>query len=456
MKCQIAVIICLVLLNVLATCERTCGDDGPATAPIPDQVWNVHIQNTDIVGGYPAFSAKYSGPNSLDKSGDLKDTESLDVYGGLRLWGGAEAHVDGLLWHGFGFSNTHGVEDFPNNEAFKTGARIVDFSFARIFIHQTIGFGGQQEDVPDDQLTLGGKRDISRLTVTVGRLSPADIFDTNSYSNSALTQFLGWGFVNNPTWDYPADSIGFTTGIAAELNQRDWTLRYGFYQMPSQANFWTADDRYLTFPLQRPYGDGEFVKSWGMALEFERRYSIGGHPGAIRPMVWLNEAHMGNYREALSVPGTDITQTRKYRVKYGFGLNIEQEIANSIGIFSRLGWNDGHEEAWTYTDVNYSAQLGMSVKGASWQRPDDTVGLAGMINGASRDNQRFLEAGGLGILDGDGRLRYGTEKVLETYYDLEIVRGVHLAFDYQFIANPAFNRDRGPVSVLAARLHWQF
>jgi len=152
----------------------------------------------------------------------------------------------------------------------------------------------------------------------------------------------------------------------------------------------------------------------------------------------------------------DIAAARAYRYKYGFGLNWEQEVAKSVGMFSRLGWNDGHEEAWTFTDVNWTASLGVSVKGEAWRRPDDTFGLAGVVSGASRQNQQFLEAGGTDMLDGDGALTYGPEKVLETYYDFKIWKTIHGAFDYQFITDPAFNRDRGPVSVFGVRVHWEF
>jgi high affinity Mn2+ porin len=155
------------------------------------------------------------------------------------------------------------------------------------------------------------------------------------------------------------------------------------------------------------------------------------------------------------VPGVDITQTRAYRYKYGFGLNWEQELMSNVGVFSRLGWNDGHEEAWTFTDVNYAITVGLSVKGAGWHRPDDTFGLGGAFGGISWENQKFLEAGGTGILDGDGALNYSWEKVLETYYDFKIWQTIHFALDYQFVADPAFNRDRGPVSIFAARIHWQ-
>lgn len=429
------------------------GDSG---APGQGSIWNFHVQSTAIVQGDAGFSAKYSGPKSLSSSPQVKETVSVDLYSGVRLWTGAEAHVDGLLWHGFGLSNTQGIEDFPNNEAFKTGVNTVDFSFARLFVRQTIGLGGDQEDVADDQLTLAGKRDVSRLTFTLGRFSATDIFDTNAYSNDARTQFMGWAFVANPAWDYPADAIGFTTGLAVELNQPRWTLSYGFFQMPSVANSWTADDRVLTIPTMSPLGGGKFWESWGMVSELERRYTIGSHPGAIRFMAWLNQAHMGDYLAALSVPGVDITRTREYRYKYGFGLNWEQELTSDIGVFSRLGWNDGHEEAWAYNDINYAVSAGVSVKGERWHRPRDTFGLGASFGGISRENQKFLEAGGIGILDGDGALRYGWEKVLETYYDFNVWQSVHFALDYQFVDNPAFNRDRGPVSIFSARIHWQF
>ena len=198
-----------------------------------------------------------------------------------------------------------------------------------------------------------------------------------------------------------------------------------------------------------------------MVMEFERRYSIDAHPGAIRFLAWLDQADFASYGAATSIleangAGADISAARAYRLKYGFGLNWEQEIAKNAGVFSRLGWNDGHNETWTFTDVNWTASLGVSIKGEAWHRPGDTFGLAGVMSGASTDNQRFLEAGGQDITDGDGALSYSPEKVLETYYDFQICEHIHGALDYQFITDPAFNRDRGPVSVFGARLHWEF
>jgi high affinity Mn2+ porin len=423
------------------------------------QTWNLHFQNTDIVQGDPAFPAKYSGPASLNSQGEIQETVTMDLFAGLRLWRGAEAHVDGLMWQGFGLSQTHGIEAFPNGDAYKAGTETPYFNVARLFIRQTIGLGGDQEDVSDDQLTLAGKEDISRLTFTLGRFSPLDICDYNTYANDPHTQFMNWAMMGNLTWDYGQDTIGYTTGFAVELNQPKWALRYGFFQMPADKNGFSAEDQFLMSP---PSGaDGPFLRSWAMMTEFERRWSINTHPGKIRFLAWLNEADMASYSAATTLlladgPNADISPARAYRYKYGFGLNWEQEIVKDIGMFSRLGWNDGHEEAWTFTDANWTASLGVSVNGEIWCRPDDTFGLAGVVSGASSQNQKFLEAGGQDMLDGDGALTYGPEKVLETYYDFKIWKTIHAALDYQFVVAPAFNQDRGPVSIFGARLHWEF
>jgi high affinity Mn2+ porin len=365
------------------------------------------------------------------------------------------------MWQGFGLSKTFGVEGFPNGDGYKAGTQTPNVMLAHLFVRQTIGLGGEQEEVPDDQFTLAGKQDISRLTLTLGQFSPLDICDDNTYAKDQHTQFMNWAMMGNLTWDYGQDTIGYTTGIAVELNEPKWALRFGFFQMPRDKNGFTGDDQYLMWPERGAYGP--FLRAWAMMTEYERRYSVKAHPGAIRFLAWLNDAYMANYGEAtallLANPNNvegDIAAARAYRCKYGFGLNWEQEVAKNTGLFSRLGWNDGHEETMTFTDADWTGSLGMSVKGEAWGRPDDTFGLAGIVSGASRENQKFLEAGGVDILDGDGALNYGWEKILETYYDIEVCKNVHTALDYQFITDPAFNRDRGPVSVFGARLHWEY
>ena len=260
----------------------------------------------------------------------------------------------------------------------------------------------------------------------------------------------------------------FTTGAAVELYQRKWALRYGFFQMPKEKNGFTGDDQYLTWPHRGAYGP--FLKSWAMMMEFERWFTINSHPGTIRLLSWLDEANFASYQEAtallkanppdLSVgsgAGATIPEAaRAFRHKYGFGVNFEQEFSNNYFLFSRLGWNDGRNETWTFSDANWSTSLGVNIKGNGWHRPEDAFGFAYIVSGASRDNQEFLKVGGTDMLSGDGNLNYDPEKVLETFYDFQIFKAFHFTLDYQFVANPAFNRDRGPVSIFGTRLHWDF
>jgi high affinity Mn2+ porin len=231
--------------------------------------------------------------------------------------------------------------------------------------------------------------------------------------------------------------------------------------MPRVSTSLTAEDRYLKWPFDDSAQDGPILDSWGMVAEFERRYRLLDHPGAIRFLAFLNHANMAEYSAATAIlladgPGADFTAARGYHYKYGFGLNWEQELVKNVGMFARLGWNDDQEEGWVFSDVGHAGSLGLSVKGESWHRPDDTYGLAGVLSGIAKAEQEFFAAGGLGILAGDGNLNYGWEKILETYYDCRVWKSVHVALDYQFVTDPAFNRDRGPVSVFGARVHWEF
>ena len=451
--------------NALADATEATAGDGTLPAPTkpadaPAQNWNFHIQNTDIVQGYPGFYSQYSGPNSLPSGGQTRETVSLDLMAGVRLWSGAEAHIDGMMYQGFGVNNTLGVEGFPNGEAFRLGTAVPNGTISRLFIRQTIGLGGEQEDVPDDQLTLARKQDISRITLTIGRFSVKDIFDNNAYANDPRSQFMNWALMANEAWDYPADALGYTTGLAVELNQPDWTLRYGFFQVPRFSNSLTAEDRIFKWPYDNSAQDGPLLDTWGMVTELERRYTIQDHPGVIRFLAYLNRANMGSYQAAVNAatPASpaDITTSAAFRFKYGFGLNLEQEIAKNVGVFSRLGWSDGNNQAWMFSDVDYTATAGISIKGESWHRSDDTFGLAGGMNGLSKVHQEFFAAGGTGILAGDGNLNYGWEQIIESYYDFRIWKTLHTSLDYQFIDNPAFNQARGPVSVFGARMHWEF
>jgi len=426
--------------------------------------WNWHAQNTDIYQGDPGFSAKYSGPHSLISGGEAKETISADITAGVRVWDGGELHVDGLMWQGFGLSHTLGILAFPNAESYKSGTPTPNLMFSRLFLRQTIGFGGEQEDVSDGPLTLEGKQDISRLTITVGRMSFADVFDHNTYAGDGRAQFMNWAMVANLTWDYGQDTVGYSLGTTIELNQPNWTLRYGFFEMPAYINAGNfgsgngGEDELLTWP-----GRGSFApifKSYSMASEFEYRYSFDDHPGTVRFLAWLNHANIDTYKAATAIlladgANADISPAQAYHYAYGFGLNLEQEIDKTFGLFSRIGWNDGETQALEFSDANWTISLGLSIKGAAWSRPDDTIGIGAVASGISQANQRFLNAGGLGIELGDGAINYAPEEGLETYYDLGLWKGIHGTFDYQLFVNPGANIARGPASVFAIRMHME-
>ena len=427
------------ILGAYALCFGfACGETGAG------RTWNLHLQSTGILQTHPGFNAAYSGPNSLDASPETHHTLSFDVYAGKRLWPGAEFHLDGLAWQGFGLSNAVGVDGFPNGEAFRLGTNRPDAIVARAFLRQTIELGSEQEDIPEGPLSMGGKVAVSRLTLTAGKFSAKDVFDNNAYANDPRTQFMNWALMANQGWDYPADSLGFETGMAAELNHEDWAVRYGLFQMPRFSNAMPVDPHLL--------------EAWGMVLEVERRYKVRARAGAVRLLVYDNHARMGSYQAALAAAGrpADVVATRDYRAKRGIGLNLEQQITDDVGLFSRLGWGDGRNEAWCFSDVDRDISFGASVKGSRWHRRNDMFGLAAVLNGISGVHQAYLAAGGTGILAGDGALRYGTERIFETYYDARIARGVNAAIDYQYVANPAFNRARGPVSVFGARIHLEY
>jgi high affinity Mn2+ porin len=442
-----------VLLLVATAVPCACGQDSPPAGPSqgasntasPDsQPWNIHIQTTAGAQGYPSFPAEYTGLNSLTPRAQVKDTVSVDVMGGVRLWRGGEFFGDLIIWQGYGLSNTLGMAAFPNGEAFRIGRTYPDAYLCRAFIRETIGFGGEKEATDDEPTELRGKKDVRNLTFTVGHLSAKDIFDNNAYANDSRSQFMNWSLMANNAWDYPANTLGFTNGAAAELNMRTWTGRIGIFQVSKVANGLRMD--------------WNLAHAWSAAAEFERRYSPKGHAGTLRLFAYDARAHMGSYQETIDNPSLeeDIFLTAAYRYKYGFGINLEQEIRKNLGAFARLGWSDGKNQTYEFTDVDRTATGGLSLKGAWWRRPQDTVGLAMILNGISAAHRQYLAAGGMGITLGDGALDYSPERVVEGYYNWQIAKHFQLTGDYQFTPDPAYNRARGPVDLFALRLHTEF
>ena len=414
--------------------------------PIAPDRWNVHGQFTAIEQGYPAFRSPYEGSNSLSGASQAKDTVSATAFIGYRPWAGTDIYINPEITQGFGLSDTLGVAGFPNTEAQKASFPMPRFNLARVYMQQTFGLGGEQETIEDGPNQLAGKQDISRITITAGKLAVTDFFDNNAYAHDGRTQFMNWQLYCCGAYDWTMDQISYTWGALVELNQKFWAFRAGYFLVPIVSN---TDDFDMHFP------DGEYIG------ELELRYSLVSQPGKLRLMAWANRANMGSYADALAEPITtanypDITLTRAVRTNYGFNANLEQAITSDVGVFARASWSPGLDEIIGWTDCDESVSAGAVLKGTSWGRPNDRIGVAGVIDGLSPQAQAYFAAGGLGILIGDGALNYRPEKILETYYSYSLNTWSALTFDYQFVADPAYNADRGPVHIFAGRYHAEF
>jgi high affinity Mn2+ porin len=414
----------------------------------PDaQTWAIHGQSTVVEQGHPGFHSPYSGPNSLASDANGRETFDLTLYAGFRPWSGAEIWIDPEVDQGFGLSDTLGVAGFPNAEGSKVGSAHPYVRLQRAFLRQTLDLGGGAQRVDPDINQLGGRRTDDRLVFTLGRFSAPDIFDTNDYAHDPKHDFLNWGMVDALTFDYAADAWGYTDGAALEWYQGPWTVRGGLFDLSDVPNSERLDTTFQQFQ---------------MIGEIERRYSLGGRAGALKVTGFLTRGRMATFADALALAartGTtpDVSQVRRYRSRGGVSFNLQQQITGALGLFARGGWADGDVEPYEFSDADRSISGGLSLQGQAWGRRKDTVGLAVSVNGISRIHQQYLAAGGLGILVGDGRLPHpGDETILETYYALPVGRYLAVSADYQFVNNPAYNRDRGPVSIFAARLHAQF
>jgi len=406
--------------------------------------WEIHGQTTYLPQGYPGFRAAYTGPNSLTPAPQAKATWSNGLYLNMRLWEGGEVYYNPELLQGFGLDNTVGLAGFANGEAQKSNFPYPHYNTSRLFLRQTFGFGGGQEELASGALQLSGKADVNRLTLQVGRFAVLDVFDGNAYAKDTRKDFMNWSIWAPGAFDYSADKLGLTYGATAELNQKQWALRAGYFLMPAVSNANNFDT--------------QVFRRGTYAMELETRWSLFSLPGKLRTIAWLNSTFSGSYRDTLNDPtlNLDIAQTRRGRTKYGYVLNLEQALSDDVGLFGRWSWNDGKTEIMAFTDIDASLSGGLSIKGAKWGRPDDVIGIGGAINALSRDHRDFLAAGGLGVLVGDGALNYRRERILETYYAYALTKAITLTADYQFFTNPAYNADRGPVHIFSGRLHGEF
>jgi len=438
-----AALLCAHAARVLAA----DGSPEVTSPPVSDERLALHGQMTFVDQGTDDFNAPYRGPNSLSPSSS-RETFDATLFLGARLWSGAEVWVTPEIDQGFGLDDTLGVAGFPSGEAYKVGSASPYFRLPRAFVRATIGSGGARESVDGTADQLRGSRSLDRWVFTIGKFAVTDVFDTNQYAHDPRGDFLNWAAVDAGTFDYAADAWGYTVGLALERYLSAWTFRAGAFDLSDVPNSETLEHGLHEFQLD---------------AEIERRYQLFGQTGRILLTGFQSRGRMGLLDEAIALAAaTDTTPNpalvRQYRSRFGVSLDLEQPISSTVGLFARYGKATGNVEAYEFTDIDRSIAVGTSIKGAAWTRPGDTIGVAVIDNGISAEREAYLNAGGLGILVGDGKLPHpGAEQILETYYDAALwSSSVYVSLDYQWIENPAYNRDRGPVSVLAGRVHAQF
>lgn len=402
-----------------------------------DERWNVYFQTTSIGQYHPGFRSPYEGLFSLTAHPEGEVSLTSTAFIGWQPAPNTRLYFDPEVAGGRGFSGTNGIGNFPNGEMPRVTTATPKPYIARLYVTQDFGFGDERETLASGENQLASTRPMTRYSMTVGRFSVADFLDDNRYSHDPRTQFMAWGIMYNGAWDYAADTRGYTWGWVHEFHTNCWSVRYGSAAMPRTANGLRFDRRVF-----RARSD---------MFEGEAGIRPAGHEGTIRLLGYLNHAQAGAYADAIrlaersgSIP--DITATRRVgTMKYGFGLSADQEIVKDVGIFGRLGWNDGKTESFAFTAIDRPVMAGVSVKGGRWNRSHDTVATALAVSGLSGAHASYLALGGSDFLIGDGRLRYGPEVVSESYYSARIVPWLFATADLQHVSNPAYNRDRGPV-----------
>jgi hypothetical protein len=432
---------------LLSGCCVSWAQTDQTSPPAEPERWNLFYQATSIGDYHGSFPSPYAGPYSLQAYPERDVSLTTTLFFALRLDYNTTLNFDPEIAGGRGFSGVNGLANPANGELPRVASAEPKPYLARLFVSHDFGFGSETEPTEADENQLAGPRPMDRYTVSVGRFSLTDFFDDNKYSHDPRTQFMGWAVMYNGAWDYPADTRGYTWGWVHEIHLKKWSFRYASALMPKMANGQQLDRRMLV--------------NRGDAFEVERRYTLGKRAGIIRALPYLNHADMGTYAASIQLAQQtggvpDITATRRNgTLKYGFGLNIEQEIFKDIGIFSRLGWNDGKTESFAFTAIDRLATGGISVNGTRWHRPFDTVATEFTASGISGVHAEYLAMGGHDFLIGDGRLEYGPECIWESYYSARLFPGLFASFDLQHVNNPAYNQQRGPLWIESLRFHFE-
>jgi hypothetical protein len=438
-----ALVVAALISGQLVGASSARADDELYFLNHPDAKWWLSAQGNSILQAQPGFHSPYEGDNSFLPGDHAQISFITTVFAGYEVTPWTAIVVTGESAGGGGLSTALGLAGFTNLDVVRNPSLGAAPYIGRAFIDQIIPLGGNVVTAERTPLAILRKRASRRIEIRAGKTSTADYFDVNTIGSDSHLQFMNWTVDNNGAYDYAADTRGYTYGAVVEYAEPLWAVRYGMLLMPTVANGSEFDT--------------DLAHARGENLELEMHECIAGHPGLVRLLAFWNHARMGRYDDAIAavrqgiVEVPDIVSTRiAGRVKYGFGANLEQEITDVLHAFGRVGWNEGALESFAYTEVDNTVLAGfdLRVRGGA-----DKLGVAVVTNGLSRSHKEYLELGGKGFLLGDGRLHYGREDILETYYTARAFRGVFPAVDVQVIAHPGYNTDRGPVVVGSVRLH---
>src|SRR5271165_998624 len=413
---------------------------------ITDKIW-IAGQVNFIFQTHPPFDAKYTGPNSLQPDYEKATSRVLTLYTGYKFNGSTEALVDIEETGGQGLSQALGVAGFPNLDVVRNPTLSQAPYVARAMFHGVLALSNDRVEADPGPLSTFTELPTRRLEIRVGKFGLVDFFDVNSVGSDSHMQFMNWAIDQNGAYDFAADTRGYTFGAIVEYQDRKWGFRFAEALMPTVAN---GID--LQWNLRRARGE---------SYEFQlHRGVLPKKDGEVRLLAYTNYANMGIYREAIDqylggkTAKPDITNhPLQTTLKYGFGVNLEQALTRNVTAYGRFGWNNGKTESYAFTEIDQTFAGGVFVNGRKWGRPQDRFGIAAASNALSGDHREYLALGGKGFIIGDGALNYGRENILESYYTVHVWKGLYVAPDVQYIVNPAYNRDRGPVVVPGFRLH---
>ena len=414
-----------------------------------------HFQLTVISQGHLAFRSLYSGKNSLPGNAEWGATSiTSTLFLGRKLWKNGAFYFNPEISGGNGLGSSLGVAGALNGETYRVGNPTPSVFIARAFFQQQIPLSkGSFENVEDDVNQIKDKVAAKRITISAGKFAISDFFDGNQYSHDPRTQFLNWSLMSNGAWDYPANTRGYTFGVAAEFITPIWALRIASVAVPSIAN--------------SPEMEYDFTKAHSETIEIERKISLKKNPGTLRLLFSQMHSRAPSYQSGLKAIETNDTALLNVfsgdakdksfgGKKYTISFSGDQQLNRWLGIFLRAGWNDGKDATWAFTEIDQTVSAGLSIKGILWKCPNDVFGLASAINGISSGHIEFLKEGGYGFIIGDGNLNYGHERIIEAYYNTHLTKFFSLGADYQFVNNPGYNKDRGPVNAFAIRGHVEF